>query len=465
MVVLLLACALAADDAFASAFTGRAMRLDFFHTGERGRETIALERLRVEGPWPGSRTQLCDPLDLGKYFFEVADRATNRVIYSRGFASVFGEWETTGEAGEVARTFAESLRFPEPRVPVQVTLKKRAKDNRFVEIWSTVVDPGAKTVDRTALLATGEVVALADSGPPETKDDLLILGDGYTRAEKDKLLADARRLAAVLFAIEPFKSRARDFNVRVLFVPADESGVSRPSDGVWRHSPLGVSYDAFGVERYALTFDNRAVREIAAQAPYDHLEILMNDRKYGGGGIFNSYSTCASDTASAPYIFVHELGHHLAGLADEYYTSPVAYEEVVAPGQEPWEPNATALLDPAHLKWKDLVLADTPLPTPWQKEEYDSFSRAFTKERMALRARGAPESEMETLMSQNLVESKAKLGHERYAGKVGAFEGASYQAKGLYRPSPDCIMFTRNLDAFCPVCARAIERVIDLYAR
>jgi hypothetical protein len=462
---LLLSCTLVADDAFASAFTGRTMRLDFFHTGERGRETISVERARVEGPWPGSRTQLLDPLDLGSYFFEVVDRASNRAIYSRGYASVFGEWQTTGEAADIARTFPESLRFPEPRAPVQVNLKKRAKDNHFVEIFSTTIDPAAKTIDRSALPTSGEVIVLTESGPPETKADLLILGDGYTRAEKDKLVADARRLTSVLFSIEPFKKRAHDFNVRVLFVASDESGVSRPSDGVWRRSPLGVSYDAFGVERYALTFDDRALHEVAAQAPYEYLEILMNDRKYGGGGIFNLYSTCASDTASAPYIFVHELGHHLAGLADEYYTSPVAYEETVVQGQEPWEPNATALLDPAHLKWRDLMLPDTPLPTPWQKDDFDSFSRAFTKERMALRARGAPEADMESLMAKNLEQSKAKLGHERYAGKVGAFEGASYQAKGLYRPSADCIMFTRNLEAFCPVCARAIERVIDLYSR
>ena len=88
---------------------------------------------------------------------------------------------------------------------------------------------------------------------------------------------------------------------------------------------VGATYDAFGSERYVLTFDNRALRKVAQFAPYEFIEILANNRTYGGGGIFNLYSTVAVDNAFANYVFVHEFGHHFAGLADEYYTSDVSY--------------------------------------------------------------------------------------------------------------------------------------------
>src|SRR4030095_16064579 len=152
-----------------------------------------------------------------------------------------------------------------------------------------------------------------------------------------------------------------------------ESGISRPSTGVHVASPVGATYDAFGSERYILTFDNRAMRQIAQFAPYEFVEIVTNSRTYGGGGIFGLYSTVAADSAEAPYVFVHEFGHHFAGLADEYYTSSVAYLPA-RDGIEPWEPNVTALLDPAQVKWKSLVAGNTPVPTPWLKEEFEKHS-------------------------------------------------------------------------------------------
>jgi hypothetical protein len=212
-----------------------------------------------------------------------------------------------------------------------------------------------------------------------------------------------------------------------------------------------------------LTFDNRAMRTAAQFAPYEFIEIITNTRTYGGGGIFNLYSTVAADSEQAPYIFVHEFGHHFAGLADEYYTSPVAY----TPPQvkvEPWEPNVTALLEPANLKWKDLVEPGTPIPTPWRKEEYEQHSREYGERRAQIRAANRPEEEMEALFRENRDFEVKFFAEEKYFGKVGAFEGAMYEAKGYYRPEVDCIMFTRS-KTFCAVCRRAIERVIGLYAR
>jgi hypothetical protein len=239
--------------------------------------------------------------------------------------------------------------------------------------------------------------------------------------------------------------------------------VSRPSQGIHRRTPVGASYDAFDSERYILTFDNRAFRDVAANAPYDVVEILTNSATYGGGGIYGLYSTVAADSVWAPYIFIHEFGHHLAALADEYYTSDVAYLPATD-RIEPWEPNVTALLDPTTLKWKDLVKPGTALPTPWPKEEYEKDSRAIQERRRRIRAENRPESEMDALFREQMAHDMALLGKGSHAGVVGAFEGANYEAKGFFRPQADCIMFTRDEVPFCAVCRRAIERVLDLYA-
>jgi hypothetical protein len=266
----------------------------------------------------------------------------------------------------------------------------------------------------------------------------------------------------VLFATSPFKERERDINVWGLVPPAPQSGVSRPSQGIHRRTPVGATYDAFDSERYVLTFDNRAFRDLAANAPYDVVEILTNSATYGGGGIYGLYSTVAADSAWAPYIFIHEFGHHLAALADEYYTSDVAYLPATE-RIEPWEPNVTALLDPAALKWRDLVKPGTPLPTPWPKEEYEKDARAIQERRRRIRAENRPESDMDALFREQMAHDTALLGKGAHAGVVGAFEGANYEAKGFYRPQADCIMFTRDDVPFCAVCRRAIARVLDLY--
>ena len=441
----------------------RTMRVDYYHSGNVSQEQFSLDRIVLEpGAWPGNPAKAVDDTNLGKYLFEVIDRQTNRVLYSRGFASIYGEWETTGEAREMWRTFHESLRFPAPAAPVQVVLKKRDARNAFREVWSHLVDPADPFIDPSMPPAPGKLVEIERNGPPSDKVDLLILGDGYTAGERGKFEKDARRLVDILFATSPFKERRRDFNVWGLCPPAAESGISRPSTGVHRRSPVGATYDAFGSERYVLTFENRALRDVAAFAPYEFIEILTNSRTYGGGGIFGLYSTVSADSLWAPYVFVHEFGHHFAALADEYYTSEVAYEPADEP-VEPWEPNVTALADPERLKWKDLVAKGTPIPTPWPKEEFETHAAAIQKRRREIRAANRPEEEMDALfLEQQAVETKL-LGAAPHAGKVGAFEGANYAARGYFRPQIDCIMFTRDEVPFCHVCQRAIERVIDLY--
>jgi hypothetical protein len=450
---------------FDTFFTEEAMRVDFVHSGGLGQEIVALDRVVSDGPWPGSRTRLVDDLNLGKYLFEVIDRATNRTIYSRGFASVYGEWETTPEYRKMHRSFSESLRFPWPKAPVQVVLKKRDRDNSFHEFWSTVIDPNSRFVNRAAPSNVGTVWTLFENGPPTQKVDILLISEGYTATEMPKFHADAKRLVDALFAVEPFLSRKSDFNVRGLDLPSPQSGVNRPHVGSFRRTPISAEYNIFDSERYVLTLDNRAFRDAAASAPYEFIEILVNEQQYGGGGIFNDQATSAVDTGFAEYVFVHEFGHHFAGLADEYYTSDVAYETGAADQPEPWERNITALKNPKELKWRDLVDPTTPLPTPWDKEAYETKSREVQARRRELRAKGVPEAEIDKHFREQMAWDSKFLSSMKFSGKVGAFEGAGYETKGLYRPEVDCIMFTRDPVGFCRVCRRAIGTIIDQYAR
>ena len=456
--ILLLAAA-----AFASAqSTGpRTLRLDYVHTGAATEEQFALDGLALEGDWPGPLDRWVDNTNLGPYRFQVIDPKTNRVIYSRGFASVFGEWQETNEAKQLRRSFHESVRFPAPQAPARVVIQGRGPDDQFRDLWSVMVDPSDPGIDRSGPPKLN-VWSVARNGAPRDKVDLLLLGDGYTAAEMDKWHRDALRTTELLFAVSPFKEHRQDFNVWAIDTPAEDSGVSRPSDAVYRHSPLGASYDAFGSERYILTFENKRLREIAAAAPYEFIEIVVNGRKYGGGGIFNLYATVSADNAFTPYVFVHEFGHHFAGLADEYYTSDVAYASD-AKRPEPWAPNATA--DPRAAKWNQLLSPAVTLPTPWPKQEFEETEQATQARRRQIRAEHRPEEEMEKLFAEELRRDTKLLASGPNAGKVGAFEGALYESHGYYRPQQDCIMFTRDEVGFCAVCRRAIEKIIDLYAK
>lgn len=441
----------------------RTLRVDYGHTGDARHESFGLDRVVVEPlPWPGDPAKNLDASNLGKYFFEVDDKATGKPLYSRGFASIYGEWETTDEARTLQRTFSESLRLPDPERPVRIHLKKRDAANVFKEVWAFDLDPKDPAIERAEPPRPGALLALQQSGDPAGKVDFLILGDGYTAAERPKFEKDSRRLMAMLFAQSPFKEHRADFNVWGLCPPASESGISRPSTGIHRHSPLGATYDAFGSERYILTFDNKAWREAASFAPYEFVEILVNGQTYGGGGIFNLFSTVAADNAYASYVFVHEFGHHFAGLADEYYTSDVAMTNSPA-RPEPWEPNVTA--DPKHPKWAALLSSGTPLPTPWKKVEFEAYSHAIQKERRAIRAANKPESEMDALFAREKAFESHLLGTDAHSHQVGAFEGANYESAGYYRSQEDCIMFTRDSVPFCAACQAAIEKIIRMYAK
>ena len=458
----LVACLLAGLVSPAAAAPPATLRVDLQHAGDATTERYALERVVVEPlPWPGNPDRPLDDTNRGMNLFEVID-AAGKVVYSRGFSTIFGEWRTTDEAKKVTRSFQESMRLPMPDAPVTVRVSARGPDNRFVPLWSAPLDPASTDIERVAAPARAKPLLIHGDGDPVHKVDLLMLGDGYAADELDEFEAAARRLATHLFSVSPFKERAGDFNVWALTVPVPVSGVSRPSTGLHRASTTGLRYDIFGSERYALSVDNRAWREVAQYAPYDAVEIIFNSETYGGGGIFGQFSTAAAGNDWARYVFVHEFGHHFAGLADEYYTSAVAYE--AGEGRpEPWEPNATANTDRATLKWRRRVDAATALPTDWPKDAFETFQRDNQKKRAELRAQRRPESEMSALFTaEQAFINQLFDGHDN-RNVVGAFEGANYQAKGYYRPAMQCLMFSRD-DAFCAVCRDAIDDIIDLYS-
>ena len=456
---ILILALLAACAANAAAAPGT-MRVDFFHGGNHMTELFSLDQLVIEpSPWSGNIDQPIDRTLRGKYLFEII--SNRKTAWSRSFSSIYGEWETTAEARQINRSFHESVRFPAQDGVFELVLKKRYADNQFGEIWRITLDPGDVLVHRESAKYANQVVAIHESGDPAHKVDLLLIGDGYTADEHEAFIAKAHELTDILFATSPFKERKDDFNVWAVAPVAAKSGVSRPSTGTYRDSPVASTYDSFRSERYILTFDNKAMRRIASSAPYDFIEILTNSEVYGGGGIYGLFSTAAANNEWAPYLFVHEFGHHFAGLADEYYTSSVAYEtpEGIT---EPYEPNVTALLDPDNLKWQHLVTPNTPIPTTWPKAEYDEHSNAYQERRREMREANVSEDEMNVLFRYTRDYVNNLFNKSGQAGIIGAFEGGNYESEGIYRPAQDCLMFTRS-EAFCAVCAEAIGKVIDEY--
>ena len=388
------------------------MRLDYYHTGDAKQELFSVDRVVIEPlPWPGDLSKTIDDTNLGKYFFEVRDQKSKRVLYSRGFASIYGEWETTDEAKSIMRTFSESLRFPAPDAPVEIALKKRDAKNNWRDMWSTTIDP-KRHVHRSfqARRARAFDPDSKDGRPGDESRSASAwrwLHQGPKRRSSKPTRAGSPRCC---FRLRLSKSTGPismcgDF-VRPL--------LSRESRG---RRPVSIATRSRLTMRSVLSgtcsFDNRALRKVAQFAPYEFVEILANNRTYGGGGIFNLYSTVAVDNAFANYVFVHEFGHHFAGLADEYYTSSVAYAPATE-RVEPWEPNATALLDPANLKWKDLVSPDTPIPTPWNKEEFEKYSLEIQKRRAEIRKQKLPESVMEALFREELQHEQAMFRKEKY---------------------------------------------------
>jgi len=461
---------------FAARFHDETLRVDYYHSGDADEEAIALDQVYRQGAWAGSRVHLVDDLDLGNYYGYLYDAETGRLLWSRGFDSYFGEYRTTGPAAEgVWRTYHETVLAPCPRRPCEFVLAVRGDDDVLAEIFRAPIDPDHFAVRREPLRNDVLVVPVHTSGDPHAVVDIAILGEGYTRDQAGKFEADLRRFAAAMLDHEPYASHADRFNIWGVLAPSQDPGCDEPSRGVGARTALGCSFDSFGSERYLLTENNRALHDVAAHAPCDALSIMVNHDRYGGGGIYNFFNTFTTDNQWSEYVFLHEFGHHFAGLADEYYTSQTAYDEFYPASREPREANITRLLGASGLKWADLATAGTVVPTPWEKAGYDAMDREYQQTRTAINDRvaelmraGAPAGEIaaakaegEDLSRSHQERVDAYFARSRFRGQVGAFEGAGYCSEGMYRAELDCIMFTKGVKPFCAACRRGILRVIE----
>lgn len=459
-------------------FIDRTMRIDYFHTGDAKEDLIAIDLIYQQGIWAGSKHNLIDTFDNGRYSIKVYDFASKKLIFSKGFDSYFGEYKTTDLALRgMKRTYHESALIPYPKEKVLFTIEARNRENLLQPLFSQDIDPHGMAIVKESLKGGVQVLKVVENGDSHQKVDLAFIGEGYTLQEWKKFKSDVERCAKILFTQEPYKTCKDRFNVYGVLKPSQESGCDEPSHGVFKNTPLNASFDALGSERYLLTEDNRSLRDIAAHVPYDALLIMVNHTRYGGGGIYNLYCTFTVDSDWHEYLMIHEFGHSFAGLADEYYTSSVAYNEFYPRGVEPREPNITALLDRENLKWKDLATAGIEIPTPWEKESFDKMDTAYQQlrgevnEKIArLKREGAPEKKVKeaekesALLSWKHTKSVAEfLRKSKLWGMVGAFEGAGYSAKDLYRPMVDCIMFTKSANEYCKVCERAVNRMIHFF--
>jgi hypothetical protein len=467
--------------AFSDYFSGDGMRLDLFQVGNAAEETITLDQIYREGAWPESRTVIIDPFGYGRYAVKVYDAASNRLIYSKGFDCMFGEYKTTKPALDgVKRVFKRSVRIPWPRQPVAVAIDLRDQKNAFHELYRVKVDPADYHIIKETGTAGDWVYEAQKAGDPQSKLDLAFVAEGYTTEDRDKFKADVDRMVGWLFGYEPYKHLKDSFNIYGVFRPSAERGPDEPRQGVFKKTVLNASFNAFDTDRYMLLDEGHRLREIAAQAPYDTIVVLVNSRRYGGGGIYNDYCVTTVDNERSKSVFIHEFGHSFAGLADEYYTSDVAYNDFYPKGIEPLEPNITALLDPKHVKWADLVSPGVSIPTEYGKAQREALQaervklrQARTKEVADATARNTSEADLKAIEARYADQDKriaAKIAEvdKKYAGlvdKVGAFEGAGYASNGLYRPAWYCIMISNPKDEFCPVCQRAIEQMVRQYAR
>ncbi len=469
-----------AGAAFDDYFIDKTMRIDYHHTGDATTEIVSTDRIYEYGTWAGSLKNLVDTLNYGAYYHKIYDAASGELIYSRGFDSYFKEYQTSakGQNG-VIKAFHESAIIPSPKAKIVFAVEKRQKEGHLEEIFRTEIDPKDVMIIRgEAYDPSVQVVKSLINGDPHVKADIAIIAEGYTSEDERKFRADLKRFTQTFFKEDPCKSHKQLFNIYGVFKPSLQSGIDEPRHGSFRNSAVGATFNSMGSERYVLTEDNKALRDIARHVPYDALYIMINHHRYGGGGIYNFYCTFTTDNQWSEYLMVHEFGHSFFGLADEYYTSEVAYEDFYPQGYEPAEPNITAALDPADIKWKHLLTESIEVPTPWEKEEYDKMAlewrdlRKQLNDRVAeLRRNGAPEAEVKAAEEEynrrdlaHAMKAHEYLKTGKYAGKVGVFEGAGYAAKGLYRPMTDCIMFTKAQKRFCRVCEEAMIRIIQWYS-
>ncbi len=414
--MLLLASSLVASAQFSNYFYNKSLRMDYYHSGNDTTEFFTFDELIEEPYWGGSHVNLVDTFYYGKQYVKVLNIKNDSLLYSRGYSTLFGEWQTTEEAKKTSRSFSETVIIPYPKENVKIELYSRNRNGVFHKKFEYYFDTNNYFIkhDHRKVYPSFDVFI---AGKPSEKVDIVILPEGYTTEELGLFIADCHKFVKDFFTFAPYSSNKDKFNFRGILAPSLQEGTDIPKDTIWKNTILNTSYYTFDSERYLMTMDDKSVRDLAANAPYDQIYILVNSKKYGGGAIYNYYNVSVNSNRQSAKILIHEFGHGFAGLADEYYNDATSYGEFYNLNIEPWEPNITTLKH-FEKKWKHLVKKHTPIPTP-----------AIPK----------------------------------YKNRVGAFEGGGYEPKGMYRPMQDCLMKTFKGNRFCPACVEAIQKMINFY--
>ena len=386
---------------FEDYFTGGTLRLDCIREGSAKGDTVWVRRwIDRQAPWHGSHTQLIDPFDNGDYRVVMRDAATGREIYSRGYSNLFREYKDTPEGRTKSMRFEETLLLPMPRVKVTIALQKRNSEMKLQD--QTLMSINPKWGKLMTLKDGPASVPYEVHGNPSEKLDVAFVMQGFDQMDVEEYQRVCDRMVGVLFGKEPFVSHRNDFNV--YFVQGD----------------VGVEYNTFGADRYAMTFKLWQLHDVLGQTPCDHIIIVVNNETYGGGAIYNFYSV-SSLHSMAEFVLPHELGHGIGGLADEYVDDDLSYADLHRTAHEPLEPNITNLVD-FESKWKSMLPVGTPVPTPDNTK--------------------VPRTEN---------------------GPLGVYEGAGYSGKGVYRPVMHCMM--RDYAPFCPICTKRLESIFELYTK
>jgi len=487
LIILLLTCASIGFTALAPAqvpfddfFHDQTLRIDLYQAGDAKEETLTIHQVYLEGTWPESKAGLISPFDYGRYVYRLYDIASNRLIFSRGFDTMFAEYKTTAPAlAGGKRVFQRSVRLPFPKRPVLFVVERRDKGHLLHPLFDQVIDPTDYHIIRETASAGDTVYEVQLTGDPQSKVDFVFLAEGYTAAEQAKFKSDLDRMTAFLFSVEPYRSLKGRFNIRGVFRPSAGQGMDEPRQSIYKKTVLNASFNAFDLDRYMLIEEDHRMHEIAGQVPYDAIIVLVNSRRYGGGSIGLDYCVSTVDHPTSPQVLIHELGHSFAYLADEYYQAEVSYNDFFPKGVEPLEPNITALLDPARVKWKDLLAPGIAVPTEYGKEEIEALQAERQKNRQAqardtedAKKRKASAKEMRRIeeryrKADGSLTARIEGVRSRYAevyDKVGVFEGAGYASKGLFRPMVYCLMISSPKGEFCLVCQQAIAQMIDFYS-
>ena len=403
----------------------KTLRVDYVFSGTDKATEISLERLYSFDGWAGRTVNLDRVPVKGNGQISMTDVATGKTIYMQSFSTLFQEWKTTEEATRLRKAFENTFLLPMPSAKAVVKVELYDFFGNVCASLNHVVDPSDILI-RHITPDPAPHRYLLKSGTPQDKIDVAIVAEGYTAEESEQFYRDAQVAMDAILAHEPFASYRDRFNFVAIALESEDSGVSVPREGLWKNTAVGSNYDTFYSDRYLTTSCVWKMHDALCGVPYEHLVILANTDTYGGGGIYNSYTLTTALHKDFKPVVVHEFGHSFAGLADEYYYDD-QFVEYYYPESEPWEQNITTLYD-FESKWDDMLPKLIQIPTPVNGDVWKMIKEG-----------------------------------EKPEAIIGVYEGAGYQSKGVYRPYPDCRMKTNAAESFCPVCQRAIARIIEFY--